>query len=136
MTLPAWVSRYIGLPFEACDCWELIRLIYAEQFQIRLPPAPGGSCPRFGWELWDAEAWRWLEIPPGAEQLGDILAFCDPRRGWHAGLVLQPGEMLHTEPLINAIRTRYDRPCWRHRLAGCYRYPAGAGARLPASVQG
>lgn len=45
-----WCARYIGLPHEAgargpdkVDCWGLLRLIYAQEFQIELPLLPGIS---------------------------------------------------------------------------------------------
>lgn len=41
---PAWASDYIGLPFadhgrtrEGADCWGLVRLVYAEVFNLALP---------------------------------------------------------------------------------------------------
>lgn len=110
--IPAWIDRYLGLPYEQCDCWQLIRRVFAEQWGITLPTEPNPE--------------GWFEVGPEEARLGDVLAFHeprDPRHPWHVALCLGEGEILHADERVDTIRETYNRPAWRRRLAGAYRWP-------------
>jgi cell wall-associated NlpC family hydrolase len=139
MRFPAWVTTYIGVPYERADCWELICKVYREQFGLTLPPAPGGDDRARGAELWQQAVNAWMVVDVDSAQLGDILVFAHPRLGWHAALVIAPGWMLHADEALNVVREEYTKHVWRNLLAGTYRHPsrqaaAGADSSLSSSI--
>lgn len=131
---PAWVGRYVGLPFEsrgrgpeAYDCWGLVRLVLAEQFGVAVPSytdaygdahAGGQVAP-----LIAAHRAEWTAVPAGAERLGDGVLL--RTKGWpmHVGVMVAAGTMLHIEAGIDSVLERLDAPIWRHRVIGIYRHP-------------
>lgn len=123
------VSEYIGLPFEsggrgpvAYDCYGLLRLVYAERLGIELPAHCGYSdvmtpttaaMIRRGMIDW---------APVTTPEPWDAVLFNVDGRGNHIGLVIQPGLMLHTAPGKDATIENYQRPYWRARIEGFYRW--------------
>ena len=37
INIPDWSGNYTGLPFEQYNCWQLICLVYFEQFDLTIP---------------------------------------------------------------------------------------------------
>lgn len=123
------VSEYIGLPFEAggrgpeYDCYGLLRLVYAERLGIELPTHCGYSDVMTDTtaDLIAAGAADW--VPVGEPKPWDAVLFNVDGRGNHIGLVVSPGYMLHAAPGKDASIESYQRPYWRARIEGFYRWP-------------
>jgi cell wall-associated NlpC family hydrolase len=130
--IPPWVSAYVGIPYDACDCWHLLTRIYRERWGIELPD---WTVDRQGLAvetiLTDGPAW--VEVAPEAARLGDLVAITRGGLVYHVGLVVAPGWMLHTLEGMDSVVERFDGFVYRARLSGLWRHPAftGAGAAVP-----
>lgn len=131
-----WWNNYIGLPYEAkgrtrdgLDCWGLVRLVYAEQFEIPLP------CLAEQYEADDRsreaeliaigkEGWEKTEQP----RSGDVVLCRIEGQETHVGLLTQPGFFLHVRQGQNSVVERMDSGAWKHRIVGVYRYRAQGSA--------
>jgi len=104
-------NAYIGIPFEACNCWGLVHRIYDEVFDVTLPD-------------FDSEGFEelWQEIPKGQEQTGDVILLQNGLMGRHVGVVVSKGKMLHVERNEPSHITRYTGPLWKNKIVGFYRY--------------
>ncbi len=142
--LPDWTLRYIGIPFrdhgrdhKGCDCWGLCRLILAEQMGLSLPSfgegygtAADGAGVAGLLTMHGTSAEDWRTIPPGEEQLGDVVLMSGlyrAGRSWvkadmHVGLVLASDVMIHVERGIDAALGLYARDRrLRSRVRGFWR---------------
>ncbi|WP_422024626.1 NlpC/P60 family protein [Pyruvatibacter mobilis] len=142
MQPPAWVSDYVGIPFEdhgrthqGCDCWGLVRLVLAEQAGIRLPcyghsyeAATQGDvlAPLIG-----TEKVAWTSVPAGCERALDGVLMKgyfgvgrQMRAGdFHVGVVVAPGLLMHVERGTDTCLVSYRRDRRvRYRLRGFYRH--------------
>lgn len=130
-----WSTKYLGLPYETggrtregLDCWGLVRLVLAEQFEIDLPSFDGAYDSPHDTRIGDLiarhrEGWIRTDEP----QPGDVAVF----RVWgglnHVGVVTEPGRFLHIRVGRDAVVERLDSSTWRKRIEGIYRYDAAAG---------
>jgi cell wall-associated NlpC family hydrolase len=134
---PSWLARYSGIPFQdrgrtlkGCDCWGLVRMVFAERYQIELPDYTGyrGTSSQDNAEM--AELVRqgiatgdWKKIEAGAEREGDCILLRMDGLPVHIALVVAPGLMLHT------LKNEYSKPeyyrdtfRWSRRIQGFYRH--------------
>ncbi len=136
--LPAWVSRYIGLPFvehgrtaAGVDCWGVIRLCLSEQFGLELPSYVDGYASTTEHEvlgrLIPSQMAPWREVT-GHERAGDVALLRVRGAPMHVGLVVAPGWMLHIESGIDSMVERYDGVRWAQRLLGIFRHESMPGA--------
>lgn len=134
MPLPAWVERYVGIPYvtggttaAGTDCWGLLALVWREQF--------GRELPLYAGEHWRAHSApnavggdaaqyvaQFEHVPAGGESLGDGVLL--RMRGYplHVGLVLEPGLMLHAHEMAASCVESYRNWRWARRVVGFYRY--------------
>ena len=133
MPVPFWAGHYIGLPFQdhgrdssGLDCWGLVRLVLAEQFDIALPSYIHEYQRTTQVEkistLIERESSKWKEVPAGSEVCGDTVTLRVRGRPMHVGLVLGDRQMLHIECGINSVIERYVGARWMERVSGFYRY--------------
>ena len=132
--LPEWVAGYIGIPFKSygrdhggCDCWGLLRLVLAEQFDTRIPAFHGmtwrqGDDRRALAEYMDARLDVWTPVEPGQEQPGDGVLMRLMGHPIHCGIVVARGWMLHVEGGADAAAEPYTDMRWNRRVLGFYRY--------------
>lgn len=122
------VDDYIGLPFEsggrgpAYDCYGLLRLVYAERLGIELPAHTGyaeTTTPETA-EMIQAGLVSW--VPVESPEPWDAVLFVVRGAPNHIGLVVSPGFMLHTATGRDAAIESYQRPYWRSRIEGFYRW--------------
>jgi len=133
MPVPIWAGHYIGLPFRehgrdrsGLDCWGLVRLVLAEQFNIALPSyaeeySRTTEAAKIG-ALITRETQNWKIVPAGQEACGDAIVLRVRGRPMHVGLVLGDRLMLHVEKGVDSVIERYAGPQWADRVAGFYRY--------------
>ena len=133
MPVPFWAGHYIGLPFQdhgrdrsGLDCWGLVRLVMAEQFNIALPSHAAeyertSQVDKIS-ALIERESVKWKIIPAGHEICGDTIVLRVRGKPMHVGMVLGDRQMLHIEQGIDSVIERYSGPHWAERIAGFYRY--------------
>ena len=134
--VPEWTNDYIGIPYkpmgrdrDGLDCWGLFRLIYQEQFEVRLPsyaesyvsPEEHEEVGRLIRVETDAD---WISVP--VPSLGDGALFDVRGEPAHTAVVVWPGIMLHIRRGTGSCLERYDNPIWKPRLIGFYRHPERA----------
>ena len=144
MSLPAWVSDYVGIPFhpfgrdrKGCDCWGLVRLVLAERFGLDVPSYDGRYAGAGRQDV--AELGRLIDlerrlldvaaVPAGAERAGDIVLLRVLGQPCHVGVVVAAGHMLHVEAGIDAMVERYRGVAWERRVLGFWR---PEGLRCPS----
>ena len=129
-TTAHWSAAWLGLPWAAggrarqgCDCWGLVRLVYAAELGIDLPGYDGVSpCAA---ELAEIDAliaagsgdWRQVDQPAPF----DVLLFRRGRWRSHVGLHVTRGRMLHMDEGGSQLADP-DGPLWRSRFVGAFRH--------------
>jgi len=130
-SIPNWAADYIGIPFvehgrghAGCDCWGLVRLVLAEQFDIHVngfeqsyktvrdKDTIAEICRR------EALAWQSVKNP----QPGDVVLLRIQSVPYHVGIVIGKNSMLHVERNKNTVREKFNSSIWKNRIAGFYRY--------------
>jgi len=125
--LPLWLRKYIGLPFDKYDCWQLIRKIYREQLSVDLPdfklqyrnPKNGKVIAKL--TEYEAEhSWR----PALQPQIFDCILIRILGLPWHIGLVVDSERnlMLHTLFGCDSVIEPYNNKLWEPRILAFYRY--------------
>jgi len=130
-----FAARMLGTEFQdggrspaGLDCWGLVLLAYQEVFGVAVPdPEVSAMDSRTAAAHFLAQSQLWQEVPRGRERLGDVVLFRIGRWVAHAGLVLQPGLMLHTRIDLPTCVEHYDVGIWKSRLSGIYRHAELAG---------
>ena len=113
MRLPEWAERYISIPYEECDCWQLIQKIFAAEFGIIVGDVGdqrGNMRDRF---------WTPTESP----REGDVVLFQNDILNKHVGVVLGVNKlMVHNIKGCNSCIESYGTNIWKHRVVGFYRH--------------
>ena len=133
-----WAQHYLGIPFKAhgrtragCDCWGLVRLVYAEQRGIVLPDFEGVS-PDNTSSVPDAiasEKPRWQQVAFENRREFDVVVMrarlvvdgkaVSPEM--HVGIVTADRKILHTQLPNGVACVAPDHPTLARRLAGVWR---------------
>lgn len=113
-------------PESGVDCWGLLRLFYAEQFGIDLPPhderyAHADSRGEVALLAADEIQTSWVQV--SEPRYGDAVVLALARRPFHVGVFVGAGRFLHAlDPRVNTVIERLDAPAWRRRIEGYYRH--------------
>lgn len=128
--LPPWTSLYVGIPYDphGVNCWGLVCLVYRQQFGISLPTYADGpdaidvlavrEAMQRERASMEADDWRSVAVPTP----GDVALFRRGRLPAHVGIVVAPGQMLHTMVGMDAALARLDSAEWAPRLLGFFRH--------------
>ena len=117
---------YTGIPylvrgdtFDGCDCWGLVRIVYRD-LGIELPSYAdyAGEIGGLVDGLVADDIWHEVDEPAPL----DVVLLRADWTDYHIGLIIGPGMMLHTVDLKNSCIENYNRPYWRPRLRGFFRY--------------
>ena len=123
--LPSWVSKYVGLPFEEYNCWQLVCLVYKNELNIILDDYKNEYHNAIDREniasIYTREMHR-TYIKIDNPQAFDVVVCRVRGQPWHTGIVIESNQMLHTQRYINAVVEYYDRFNWKNRILGFYRY--------------
>lgn len=128
-----WWNNYIGIPFQSkgrsrrgCDCWGLLRLVYAEKYGVDLPShLDDYSNAKERVEIGNAltqhkVTWDVVREPNAKE--GDVILFTLSGIPFHCGLIIQRGLMLHIISGVDSCIEPYLSAQWIKRIEGVYRY--------------
>ncbi len=134
--MESWTNDFIRVPFKergraraGADCWGIAVLIYRERLGIELPILDGYEnikdrkkmC-----EIIEQETSCWKAIPKGEEKEYDIAVFSMVGLPMHVGVVIRPGDMIHSQKGSGASIDNYIRDqAWSKRFEGFYRYAEG-----------
>lgn len=128
-------DRFIGIAHRdggrdrsGCDCWGLVRLVYAERLGIVLPSyADGYASTDERAEIAALVAggrmsgvWRAVD----RAQEFDALLFRVGPHASHIAVAVDARHMLHVHAKAASVITPQRDPMWRNRLVGVYRHEA------------
>jgi probable lipoprotein NlpC len=127
-----WSNKYIGIPYEdkglsfaGVYCWGLVRLVYAQERHIDLPPfLPSGTDPAaVAQTVADAtmpKKWPWERVTD--RQTFDVLLFQFGKVYNHVGIAIDHKFFLHSAIGNESRVDRVNEGPWHNRLVGAYRY--------------
>lgn len=134
-----WYNNYVGIPYQdkgrdrsGVDCWGLVRLVYAEQYGIKLPSFVDSYENNVAELIEEAvnankESWHLASEP----KTGDIVLFNILGHASHLGVYVGTGYFLHaSEGARQAVIEKLSHPSWSRRLQGFYRYRESAEALI------
>lgn len=110
--LRAIVDRLLGAPYDAYNCWALLRVLFQEGWQLDLEADPAAAVAQVQ-EVWFQGDDR---DPLALVQPWDILIF--RTRGMassHVGIVYDTTYFVHTRRRVGVCLERYI-PVWRPRI--------------------
>ena len=113
MRLPEWIQRYVSIPYEERNCWELVQAIYAAEFGLDI-----GEKDQWPQQVKDK---AWFEVTTPRE--GDVVLFKTTENAKHVGIVLGVnGYMIHTQRGSNSCIEAFTTRLWKNRVLGFYRH--------------
>ena len=143
MMIPAWVSRYVGIPFvsggrdaSGCDCYGLVRLVLSERFGYALPLLSADY--QNALAIAETEPVLCLQQPllagtqleKAEEAAVAVIRFrCRPS---HIGIFVDDTHILHTLDKIGAHVIKAESNFLRGDIQGVYR--VDSRYRVTASV--
>lgn len=129
-----WPYQYVGTPFLdggrdafGCDCWGLVRRIYADQLSIDLPSYGEISASEL-YEIAKAmDAGRaldgpWVEVQKPKEFDVCLMLWEGKRLIGHIGVCVDGKSIIHTEAGINAAIVPVIHSSIKRRIAGFWRH--------------
>ena len=144
MINPHWSAAYVGLPWRdhgrdrsACDCWGLVRLVYAEVLTIDLPSyaeayVSVAEHDEIDRTLRGAQSAPWSEV---AEAWAfDVVLIRLGRWTTHVGLMVDAGRMLHMPERAAARIEPIAAAQWARRLVGIWRHAEADRAAVSRGV--
>jgi probable lipoprotein NlpC len=132
-----FINKLVGIEFKDCgrdrsglDCWGLILLIYRELFKVTImdkDPEVSAMDVEQANAFFLEQTRLWQEVPIGKEKLGDVIVF--KAGGWvnHAGMVVEPGLMIHTRLDLPTCIEHYNLGTWKTKMSGIFRYAKFTG---------
>jgi hypothetical protein len=122
--IPAWSKNFTGLLFEEYNCWQLICLIYFEQFGLQIPTYIDEYDDALDKQnikkIYERELEVWHKI--SSPLTGSVIVLRVEGQPWHAGLVISKKDMLHTQIGIDSAIETYNGLIWKNRIVGYYQY--------------
>ncbi|MFG1343206.1 C40 family peptidase [Xanthobacter autotrophicus] len=127
-----WAADYVGIPFldggrdrSGCDCWGLVRLVYAEVLGIDLPShgeISAHDMARVSPLIREGSACApWLPVAGGAKPF-DVLVMRG--RPLHVGVMVDHRHVLHVEASTASVIVAIDNPQVRWRRLNLHRHEA------------
>lgn len=129
-----WSNAFVGIPhldhgrtLVGCDCWGLVRLVFARQLGIDLPSYAEGYISTDEHAEISAliggakESTSWARVD-GLAMPFDIAVFRRGRLDAHVGVVVSDGLMLHMAEGAHSCLEHYRGGKWATRRSGVYRH--------------
>lgn len=130
-----WYNKYIDIPYldggrdtYGLDCWGLVRLVYADQFDIELPSFTAEYSTAKDHERLseifarEKEHWQTQATP----EMGNVVLFRMLGTETHVGVYIGDNKFLHIREGVNSVVESVESRLWKHRLVGYYKYTQNA----------
>ena len=120
------LSKYIGLPYEKYDCWQLICHFYKNELGITLPTFEGEYASGYDSKnvrrIYTREMANkiWPKVENGKPY--NLVVLRINGENWHAGIMVSKKHMLHIQRGCNSVIERFQSAFWKNRIYGYYRY--------------
>lgn len=146
---PAWVRKYVGIPFvdrgrdhkDGLDCWGLVRHVYQDRFHVPLPHLNYPTA-------LDAKAASLCALQQQTDSdwvvtkhphVGDVVLFRVGEHDAHVGVLVAQAQFLHSNQSCGMSTVeRLDTGLWQTRLSGIFRWaaqPRLVGRPSPVSTE-
>ena len=122
-----WASKYVGIPFEDKDCWQLCRYVYRQELGQSLPtfdysdPTDFKSLNVIFNEELDGRT-RFKQVEDHMEEDYDLVLMRLAVLPTHVGILVGERHILHTLPDIGSCIDRKDSVRLSANIRGYYRY--------------
>lgn len=119
-----WWGKYVGIPYTALNCWQLVRMVYASERGIVLPSyaeidaANLLAIARTMKAGAEGETWQPVDAPAAL----DVCLMRGRSSVWHVGVMTDPAHVLHSERATDAVRVPVGALHMRGRVTGFRRY--------------
>lgn len=119
-TNPIQLKKYIGVPYEERNCFELVQVFYKENFDIEIKNYFEGPVPSREecQTLIVSNKGDFIEVKE--PEFGDIVVIKFYGIECHLGIVVTKDQFLHTAKDIGCNIDRIDR--YKHMISGFYRH--------------
>ncbi len=127
-----WAAKYIGIPFlekgrdrSGIDCYGLVRLVLAEQFNVDMPSyteiyeSIEEDAKVIGDTIYHA-AMQWDRVE--SANPGDVCILRMLGHPMHCGIMADDRHMLHVIENTDSGIEDITRPHWKPRVIGMFRY--------------
>ena len=138
-------GKYVGIPWAnrgrdpaaGMDCWGLIWHVLRSELGVEIP-SYSDEYDDSDVSPVDAIALHkrapWLEVPHERShgvltisglsdvRVGDVVELLLAGSLWHVGLVVGPGQMLHSREKAGSVRENFLAGGWNHRVRGFWRW--------------
>jgi cell wall-associated NlpC family hydrolase len=114
--IPEWAAKYISIPYEKKNCWELVESIFNAEFGISIGPVED--------QRGHLRARDWIDViyeDLGVRE-GDVVLFRSSVVSRHVGVVLNQDLMIHSIKGANSCIEKWKGPLWDNRLESVYRH--------------
>jgi cell wall-associated NlpC family hydrolase len=127
-----WAEKYVGIPYilhgsdiNGCDCYGLIKIIYENEFDIKLPDYNNHYTPNTDddeiIDIYKKEVRKWKQVQ--TPKIGSVIYFVISGQPKHVGVVIGDREFLHnmsdkTSSNIGDFKSNK----WKRRVIGFYDY--------------
>lgn len=135
-----WCNKYIGIPYKdkgrdetGVDCWGLARLIYENEYNIKLPSLSSeyinGDTVSIS-ELFAQYSEGWEKLDTAKE--GDLVLFRVLGIESHVGVMISSTHFIHARENQTVVIESITSSMWEHRVLGYYKYLTNTGVILAA----
>jgi len=125
-----WSNKYVDIPYQekgrdhsGVDCWGLVRLVYDEQFNVKLPS--------FSSEYHENDTLRIQELFAQYKEGWEVVT--EPSEGIvvlfrvrgtesHIGIAVSPTQFLHAREGYSSAIENFSSIQWKNRILGYYKY--------------
>ena len=133
-----WSNKYIGIPFkeggrdfDGIDCWGLTRLVYNNEYNIKLPSFNNeyiiSDSDRIA-ELFSRYKEGWTPVTEPEE--GSLVTFNILGNQTHVGVITDKTSFLHIRENQTSTVEKLNSIIWNKRIAGFYKYNPYSSAQL------
>jgi len=133
-----WSAAYVGIPWAdhgrsraaGCDCWGLVRLIYAEELGISLPSyleayATVEECREIDAAIRDGAAGSsWVRV--ATAEAYDVAVMRIGRHVMHVGVMIDGRRMINMVDRLGSRIEAIDGALWARRVVGIHRHASRA----------
>ena len=115
--IPEWVIRYLSIPYEQVNCWDLVEKVYAAEYGIAI----GGKSE----QSQKMKSKEWVDVLMNGLGFleGDVILFRERVMKKHVAILLTPNLMLHSHnPGTNSCIELWESAKWRSRVVSIYRH--------------
>ena len=125
-----WSNKYIGIPFQekgrdftGLDCWGLVRLIYDQEFNIKLPSFTDSyNDTNDGEHLQDLISQHKENWAPSQPKEGAVVLFRIMGHESHVGVCISETHFIHVREGQTTVVESLGSITWKNRLIGFFEY--------------